>query len=147
MGISYEYQQHMFLKGKQMSNPSPPSPRSWNKMILAILNLYVAPMPPIKFQLNPTNGLGGDVILDFQYGRHRGHLGYRNGMTLSLLSLNVAQIPHHVWAQSDLGFVSRCGFKIFKMASQAAFLDSRMELQLTLVILTSLILILSLMSN
>ena len=22
-------------------------------MILAILNLYVAPMPPIKFQLNP----------------------------------------------------------------------------------------------
>ena len=34
----------------------------WNKMILAILNLYVAPMPPIKFKLNPTYGLGGDVI-------------------------------------------------------------------------------------
>ena len=26
----------------------------WNKMILAILNLYVAPMPPIKFKLNST---------------------------------------------------------------------------------------------
>ena len=32
-----------------------------NRMILAILNLDVAPMPPIKFQLNPTYGLG-DVI-------------------------------------------------------------------------------------
>ena len=34
---------------------------------------------------------------------------------------------HEVWAQSDLGFGSRCGFKIFKMAAQAAILDSRME--------------------
>ena len=31
----------------------------------AILNLYVALMPPIKFQLNPTYGLGGDVIRRF----------------------------------------------------------------------------------
>ena len=30
--------------------------------ILAILNLYVAPMPPIKFRLNLTYGLGGDVV-------------------------------------------------------------------------------------
>ena len=29
---------------------------------LAILKLYVAPMPPIKFCLNPTYGLGGDVV-------------------------------------------------------------------------------------
>ena len=33
-----------------------------NGAISAILNLYVAPMPPIKFWLNPTNGLGGDVV-------------------------------------------------------------------------------------
>ena len=33
-----------------------------NGMILAILNLYVAPMLFIKFQLNPTYGLGGDVL-------------------------------------------------------------------------------------
>ena len=29
--------------------------------ILAVLNLHVATMPPTKFQLNPTNGSGGDV--------------------------------------------------------------------------------------
>ena len=34
----------------------------WNRTILAILNLYVAPMPPIKFRLNLTYGLGGDVV-------------------------------------------------------------------------------------
>ena len=33
-----------------------------NRTILASLNLYVAPMPPIKFRLNLTNGLGVDVI-------------------------------------------------------------------------------------
>ena len=34
----------------------------WNRTILAILNLYVAPMPVIKFWLNQTYGLGGDVV-------------------------------------------------------------------------------------
>ena len=34
----------------------------WNVTILAILNLYVASMLPIKFLLNPTYGLGGDVL-------------------------------------------------------------------------------------
>ena len=33
--------------------------RIW--MILAILNLHVAKMPPTKFQLIPTYGSGGDV--------------------------------------------------------------------------------------
>ena len=33
-----------------------------NGTILAILNLYNAPMPPIKFRLNLTYGLGRDVI-------------------------------------------------------------------------------------
>ena len=32
-----------------------------NRTILAILNLYKAPMPPIKFRLNLTYGLG-DVV-------------------------------------------------------------------------------------
>ena len=35
-----------------------------NGMILAILNLYVAPMPPIKFRLNLTCGLGEDVVFE-----------------------------------------------------------------------------------
>ena len=30
-----------------------------NGMILAVLNLYVATIPPTKFQLNPTYGSGG----------------------------------------------------------------------------------------
>ena len=34
----------------------------WNRTILAILNPYVTVMPPIKFQLNPIYGLGGDVV-------------------------------------------------------------------------------------
>ena len=33
-----------------------------NKTILAILNLCVTVMPPIKFQLNRTYGLRGDVV-------------------------------------------------------------------------------------
>ena len=33
-----------------------------NKTILAFLNLHLAPMPPIKFQLNLTYGLRGDVV-------------------------------------------------------------------------------------
>ena len=33
-----------------------------NGTILSILNLYVTVMPPIKFRLNPTYGLGGDIV-------------------------------------------------------------------------------------
>ena len=33
-----------------------------NRTILAILNLYLALKPPIKFQINLTYGLGGDVV-------------------------------------------------------------------------------------
>ena len=33
----------------------------WNGMILAILNLHVAPMPPTKFHFNLTYNSGGDV--------------------------------------------------------------------------------------
>ena len=38
-------------------------------------------MPPIKFQLNSTHDLGGDVFEEFQEGCHGGHLGYQNGTT------------------------------------------------------------------
>ena len=46
---------------------------SWNGMILAILNLCVTVMPPIKFQLNWTYDLG-DVIppIKFQLNRTYG---------------------------------------------------------------------------
>ena len=36
-----------------------------NWKILAIMNLHLAPMPSIKFQLNLTYGLGGDVVWIF----------------------------------------------------------------------------------
>ena len=32
-----------------------------NGILLAILNLHVATMPPTKFQLNPTFDSGGDI--------------------------------------------------------------------------------------
>ena len=32
-----------------------------NKMLLAIMNLYVTPMPPIKFRLNQTYYSGDEV--------------------------------------------------------------------------------------
>ena len=35
--------------------------RPWNSMIFIILNPYVTLMPPVKFWLNPTHGLG-DVV-------------------------------------------------------------------------------------
>ena len=39
---------------------SHPGYQNW--MILAILNLYVIVMPLIKFRLNLTYGMGGDVV-------------------------------------------------------------------------------------
>ena len=36
--------------------------RYWNKTILAILNLYFAPMPLIKFRLNLTYAFGGGAV-------------------------------------------------------------------------------------
>ena len=69
----------------------------WNGTILAILNLCVTVMPPIKFQLNRTYGLeempfeefqdGRQVVWEFQVGRYGGHLGYRNGTILAILNL------------------------------------------------------------
>ena len=47
-----------------------------NGTILAILNLCVTVMHPIKFWLIPTYGLGGDLFEKFQDG-HR-ELGHRN---------------------------------------------------------------------
>ena len=53
------------------------------RKILAILNLYVTVIPPIKFRLNRTYGFGGDG----------GHLGYWNKLILAILNLHVATMP------------------------------------------------------
>ena len=110
-----------------------------NRTILAILNLHAAPMPSTTFPLNLTYCSGADnnwrlsrwlekmLLEDFQDGWHGSHLWYWNRMILAILNLHGPNASHHVWAQSDLGFQSRCGFKIFKMVAQAASLDSQTE--------------------
>ena len=60
---------------------------------------------------------------EFQNGQHGSQLGNQNGMVLAILNLHVTPMSPIVWAHSDLGFESRCGFKIFKMVAQAAILD------------------------
>ena len=63
------------------------------RMILAILNLYVAPMPPIN--------LGSICIMvweemsfeEFQDGCHGSHLGCWNGTNLAVLNLHVFPMP------------------------------------------------------
>ena len=65
----------------------------WNGTILAILNLYVAPMPPIKFWLNLTYGLEGNVLEEFQDGHHGDHLGYLNRTILAILNFCVTVMP------------------------------------------------------
>ena len=63
-----------------------------NGTILAILNLYVTVMPPIKFLLNPTYGWEMSSE-DFQDGKNGGHLGYRNRTILAILNLHVTTMP------------------------------------------------------
>ena len=57
-------------------------------MILAILNLYVALMPPIKFWLNPT---WEEMLIEKFQDCHHG--GYQNGRILAILNLHVATMP------------------------------------------------------
>ena len=98
-----------------------------NRTILAVLNLCVSVMPPIKFQLNWTYGLGGMLFEEFQDGHLGSHLGYRNGTILAILNLCHCDASHQVSAQSDLRFGRRCRLKNFKMATVAAILDNRTE--------------------
>ena len=64
----------------------------WNRMILAILNFYVALMPLIEFWLNPTHSLR-DVVWEFQDGGCGGQLGYQNGTILAILNFHISQMP------------------------------------------------------
>ena len=71
----------------------------WNN--LSILNLYVAPMLPIKFRLNPTYCLGKDVV--WRISRWTSE---RNNFSNSE-SLCRSDASHQVLAQSDLRFEGR----------------------------------------
>ena len=78
-----------------------------NGTILTILNLYVAPMPPMKFRLNLTYGLGGDVV--WRISRWQpSWISERNDFSNS-------ESLCHFDAQSDLQFGKRRRLKNFKM--------------------------------
>ena len=95
-----------------------------NRMIIAILSLYVTLMPPIKFQLNLTYSLGGDVV--WRISRWPpwwpSWILEQNDFSNSESLCNCAA-SHQVLAQSDLRFGRRCCLKNFKMATMAATLD------------------------
>ena len=81
------------------------------------------PLCHIKFWLNPTCGLGGDVV--WRISRwplwRPSWISEWNNFSNSE-SLCHCDASHQVWAQSDLGF-GRCRLKNFKMA----ILDIGME--------------------
>ena len=91
-----------------------------NGMILAILNLCVTVMFPIKFWLNQTYGLGADVV--WRISRcppwRPSWLSERNNFS-NFESLYRSDASHKVFAQSDLWFGRRCRLKNFKMAATA----------------------------
>ena len=97
-------------------------------MILAILNLYVAPMPPTKFGLNLTSGSEADVVSRFSRcpPRWPSWIAKRNDLSNSE-SLCRSNASHQVSAQSNLRFGRRCRLKNSYMAAMAAILDIRME--------------------
>ena len=60
-----------------------------NRTILAILNLYVAPMPPLNLGLVRISVWEAKSFEDFPDG----HLGCRNGLSLAVLNLYVSPMP------------------------------------------------------
>ena len=58
---------------------------------------------------------------------HGSHLGCRNGMIIAILNIHVATMPPTKFGLNMTGFQSRCGFKIFKMATQVTIFISRTE--------------------
>ena len=85
-----------------------------NGMILAILNLHVAPMPPTKFQLNPTQGLGADLGSRFSRWppKQPSWIAERNYFS-NAESLCRSDASHQVSGQPDLRFGRRCRLKNF----------------------------------
>ena len=100
----------------------------WNRKNLAILNLYVTLMPSIKFRLNPTYGLGVNVvwrILKWPPWRPSWISEWNDFSSSESLCRSYAS--HQVSAQSDLWFGRRCHLKNFKMVAVVAILDIGME--------------------
>ena len=91
-----------------------------NGTILAILNLFVAPMPPTKFRISPTYDLR-DVVWRGPRWR-QSWISERNNFS-NFESLCRSDASHQVSAQSDLRFWRKCRLKNFKMTAMVAILD------------------------
>ena len=95
----------------------------WNGMILAILNLHVAPMPtPPSLGSIRLRVLEQMWFNDFQDG-HPDGIAKRNDLSNSE-SLCCSDASRQVSAQSNLRFGKRCHLKNFKMATMVAILDN-----------------------
>ena len=95
-----------------------------NGTILAILNLCVTVMLSIKFWLNPTRGLGTDVLWRiWRWPPWRPSWISEQNYFSNSESLCCCNASHHVLAQSHLRFGRRCRLKYFKMAAMAAILE------------------------
>ena len=97
-----------------------------NGTILAILNLYVTVITPIKFRPSRTYGLGGDFVSRFSRlpPWRSSWILERNDFSNSE-SLCCTDASHQVSAQSDLWFWRRCCLKNSNMATMATILDIR----------------------
>ena len=89
-------------------------------MILAILYLYVAPMPPVKFGSICIMVWEKMSFEEFQDGHH----GHQNGMNLAVLIISMSPkcLPPSyslIW----LTVREQMCFKSFKTATMAAILD------------------------
>ena len=86
----------------------------WNETILAILNLCVTAMPPIKFWLNLTYGLWGEVVWKISKWPpwRPSWISKRNYFSNSESLCHCDASSHQVSAQSDLWFGRRCHLKI-----------------------------------
>ena len=93
----------------------------WNGTVLAILNIYVTSMPPIKFRLNPIYGLGGDVVWRIsRWSPWQPSWIIERSNFSNSESLCRSDASHQVLAQSDLWFGRRCRLKNFMMATLAS---------------------------
>ena len=94
-----------------------------NGTISAVLILYNPPMPQIKFRLNPTYGLGGDVIWRIStWPPWRPSWISEWNYFSNFESLCHCDTSHQVLAQSYLRFGRRCRLKNFKMVTMAGHL-------------------------
>ena len=87
-----------------------------NGTILAILNLCVTVMPPIKFQLSRTRFGGRCCLKNFKMAAVAAILDIGTERFSNSESLCHCDASHQVLAQSDLRLGRRCPLKNFKMA-------------------------------